>query len=244
MLTIVIPMAGAGSRFSKEGYTLPKPFIDVNGRMMIERVLDGLSIVNARYILVIQQKFLDQNAEYLSIISSKYPVTYVTVNQLTQGACCSALAAYKQISLDHPVLFADSDNIFNNQVVKKFIEYIKVHKFDGALLTFKSSEPCFSYAEINKNGLVIRTKEKDVISAHAIAGVYFFSKGEYFIDNAIEMIIYGDKEKNEFYMSNVYNYAIRKGLKIGIFDINQDDWHCVGTPIKLKEYLAMGDKKK
>ena len=112
-----------------------------------------------------------------------------------------------------------------------------MRKLDGALLTFESSEPCFSYAKINKNGFVIHTKEKKVISTHAIAGAYFFSKGEYFIDNAIEMIIYGDKEKNEFYMSNVYNYAINNDLKIGIFDINQNDLYCVGTPTKLKEYL-------
>ena len=35
MINIVIPMAGAGSRFAKAGYKNPKPFIDVLGKPMI-----------------------------------------------------------------------------------------------------------------------------------------------------------------------------------------------------------------
>ena len=32
-------MAGAGSRFSKEGYDTPKPFIQVNGKNMVNQAL-------------------------------------------------------------------------------------------------------------------------------------------------------------------------------------------------------------
>ena len=50
MINIVIPMAGLGSRFVKKGYEKPKPFIDVNGKPMIVRVLENLSYPNAKYI--------------------------------------------------------------------------------------------------------------------------------------------------------------------------------------------------
>ena len=52
MINIVIPMAGAGSRFVKAGYKTPKPFIDVLGKPMIVRVLENLPYQDARYILI------------------------------------------------------------------------------------------------------------------------------------------------------------------------------------------------
>ena len=41
---IVVPMAGRGSRFTENGYTDSKPFIDVNGKPMIQRVIENLNI--------------------------------------------------------------------------------------------------------------------------------------------------------------------------------------------------------
>jgi len=41
---IVIPMAGRGSRFEEQGYIDKKPFIDVNGKPMVHRVIENLGI--------------------------------------------------------------------------------------------------------------------------------------------------------------------------------------------------------
>ena len=41
---ILIPMAGRGSRFEEQGYTDKKPFIDVNGKPMIQRVIENLGM--------------------------------------------------------------------------------------------------------------------------------------------------------------------------------------------------------
>jgi len=42
-MNVLIPMAGAGSRFIDAGYDLPKPLIDVCGKPMIGRVIDSLA---------------------------------------------------------------------------------------------------------------------------------------------------------------------------------------------------------
>ena len=93
MINVVIPMAGAGSRFSAAGFALPKPFIDVRGRMMIERVLDGLRCSNAHYTLIIQRAFEEQHADLLQRLTEHFPVAFLCVEKLTQGACCTALAS-------------------------------------------------------------------------------------------------------------------------------------------------------
>lgn len=237
MLNIIIPMAGAGSRFKVAGYDLPKPFIDVNGQMMIERVLDGINYPNAHYTLIIQEEFEKENKVQLEKLANKYHVAFVSVKKLTQGACCTALAAHEIINNNIPVVFADSDNIFNNATFQAFVDDCLRRNLDGGLLTFNTDKECYSYAAIDNNGIVTHTREKEVISNHAITGVYMFKNGADFVRCAIDMMIYGDKAKNEFYMSNVYNYAVQKGLNIGVYDIKETDWDCVGTPQQLKEYL-------
>lgn len=237
MLNIVIPMAGAGSRFRTQGYTLPKPFIDVNGKMMIERVLDGVYYPNAHFTLIIQKQFEEENREQLEKLSSKYHVAFISVDKLTQGASCTALAAHEVINSNIPVIFADSDNIFDNKTFQNFVNDCLTRKLDGSLLTFNTNKDCFSFAATDSNGYVTQTKEKEVISNHAICGVYMFTRGADFVKNTVEMMIYGDRAKNEYYMSNVYNYAVKNGAKIGVFDIQQQDWDCVGTPEQLEEYL-------
>lgn len=237
MINIVIPMAGEGSRFQLAGYNMPKPFIDVNEKMMIEHVLDGIQIEDAIYTLIIQERFKKEYQSKLDILSKKYGVHFVTVEKLTQGASCTALAAYELINNDTMAIFADSDNFFNNTAFKAFIEDAKNRHLDGSLLTFNTIEPYFSFVELDSNGYGIKTAEKDPISNHAITGVYLFARGHDFVKYAINMMIYGDRAKNEYYMSNVYNWAIKAGAKIGCFDIAADDWTCVGTPEQLKEYL-------
>lgn len=238
MLNIVIPMAGAGSRFKAQGYDLPKPFIDINGKMMIEHVLDGINYPNAHYTLIIQKQFETENRDQLEKLSKHYHVAFLSVDKLTQGACCTALASHEIINNNLPVIFADSDNIFDNLAFQNFVKDCLDRKLDGSLLTFNTQEACFSFVETDENGYALRTKEKEVISNHAITGVYMFRRGADFVKNAIDMMIYGDKAKNEYYMSNVYNHAIRNGAQIGIYDIHVQDWACVGTPEQLKKYLG------
>ena len=75
---IVIPMAGAGSRFAIAGYTKPKPFIDVLGKPMIVRVLENLTCKDARYILIARDEDLDQEKEQVKKIIADYEGTNAT----------------------------------------------------------------------------------------------------------------------------------------------------------------------
>ncbi len=237
-------MAGAGSRFAVAGYTVPKPFIQFNEKMMIEHVLDSLSVSDAHYTLIIQQQFLSDNYNDLQKIASKYNLGFITVDELTQGACCTALAAHQVINNDIPVVFADSDNIFDKGVFSDFLCFTRHETMDGCLLTVKSEKACYSYASLDNKDNVIETKEKEVISNHAIAGIYYFSHGFDFCKSAIDLLIYGKKTKGEFYMSNVFNRAIKKyEKKIKVYDIEESKFHCVGTPEQLDAYVKMYKEK-
>ena len=241
-VNIVIPMAGAGSRFKVAGYDVPKPFIKFKEKMMIEHVLSSFNAIDARFILILQERFLTEQKEQLNYLKSKYPVSFVTVPKLTMGAAITSLAAHKTIDKTGDIIFADSDNIFKSSDILNFLQYVREKDFSGALLTTKSDKPCYSYAKIDKDGYLVETKEKEVISNHAITGVYYFKNLEEFKDAVIDLVVESDITKGEFYMSNVFNHLKKITSKIGIFDVGHFD--CVGTPEQLDKYIKEHSNEK
>jgi NDP-sugar pyrophosphorylase family protein len=238
MINILIPMAGAGSRFAKAGYEKPKPFIDVNGKPMIARVLENLSYPEARYILVGRKDQMEQESELVKEIEEKYNAIFVPIEKLTEGTACTVLYAKKMIDNDTPLLIANSDQIVDMNI-GDFIDDCKNRNLDGSILTFidKEMSSKWSFAKTDDMGLVTEVKEKIVISDRATVGIYLFSRGKDFVDSAIEMIIENDRVNNEFYTCPTYNYLIKEGQKIGIYDIEFDQMHGIGTPEDLNLYL-------
>lgn len=236
-INIIIPMAGRGARFGARDYAVPKPFVEFKGRMMIEHVLEGLMIGHARHILIIRSDFEAEHTEKLERIRSRFAVSFLAVERVTQGAACTALAAHRLIDSVTPVLFADADNIFQAGDIRAFISDAQQRDLDGALLTITADSPDYSYARLDDRGLVCETREKKVISNHAIAGAYYFARGSDFVDAAIDMLICGDMQNDEYYISNVYNHLIAKNKTVGVFQIPIERYWCVGTPEQLETYL-------
>jgi len=206
--------------------------------MMIEHVLGSFENVEANFILVLQEKFLTEQKKQLEKLKSRYRLDFVTVPKLTMGAAITALAAHKKVDSNKDIIFADSDNIFNKDDISNFITYARENELSGALLTISSNNPCYSYAKVDENNYLVETKEKEVISSHAITGVYYFKSLEQFRDSVIDLVVESDLSKGEFYMSNVYNHLKKLTSKISVFDIKHFD--CVGTPEQLKQYIERG----
>lgn len=244
MINIVIPMAGAGSRFATAGYEKPKPFIDVNGKPMIERVLENLAYPEARYILIARKEHMEKEREFVKKIEEKFDATFIPVEKLTEGTACTVLYARKFINNDEPLLIANSDQIVDMDIAS-FIDDCRCRSMDGSILTFidKYADPKWSFAKISDNGFVTEVKEKVVISEHATVGIYLYSKGREFINAAIDMIVENDRVNDEFYTCPTYNYAIKEGAQVGIYNISFEQMHGIGTPDDLKLYLNRLDAK-
>ena len=113
-MKILIPMAGEGSRFAKEGYTFPKPLIDVAGKPMIQRVVENLDF-DAEYIFLVRKTHIEK---YHGLLSTLKRITngrcrHVVVDGLTEGAACTALLASEMIDTDESLLIANSDQIIS-----------------------------------------------------------------------------------------------------------------------------------
>lgn len=232
-LNILIPMAGAGSRFEKAGYTFPKPLIDVNGKPMIQVVIENLNI-KANYIYIVQKSHREKyNLDtLLNLITPNCKI--VEVDGLTEGAASTALLAKEYINNDKPLFFANSDQ-FVEWDSNEFMYKMNETNADGGIVSFTATHPKWSFAKIDENGLVTEVAEKNPISDIATVGYYWWKNGSNFVKYAEQMIDKDLRINNEFYVCPVFNEAIKDNKEIRTFDVEKM-WG-LGTPEDLKHYL-------
>ena len=208
-LNVLIPMAGAGSRFAQQGYTFPKPLIEVNGKPMIQVVVENLNI-EAHYIFIVQQEHYEKyNLKYmLNLIAPGCDI--VQINGITEGAACSTLLAKDYINNDSPLLIANSDQYVewnSNECMYAFT----ADEIDGGIVTFKATHPKWSYALLGSDGFVSEVAEKKVISNEATVGIYYWKKGSEYVKYAEQMI---NNNKRNVYFPNRSKIFIRNVLRL------------------------------
>jgi len=233
-MNVLIPMAGAGSRFAQAGYTFPKPLIDINGKPMIQVVVDNLNI-DAHYIFLVQKDHYEKYnlQSILNLIAPGCDI--IQVDGLTEGAACTTLLAKDFINNHNPLVLANSDQFVewdSNECLYAFT----ADDIDGGILSFKSMHPKWSYAKLNEKGFVEQVAEKNPISDNATVGIYFWKKGSDYVKYAEQMIEKNIRTNNEFYVCPAFNEAIADGKKIRLKQIEKM-WG-LGTPEDLNCFLG------
>jgi dTDP-glucose pyrophosphorylase len=232
-LNVLIPMAGAGSRFAQAGYTFPKPLIEVRGRPMIQVVVENLNI-EANYIFIVQREHFEKyNLKYLlNLIAPNCKI--VQVDGITEGAACTTLLAKEFIDNDAPLVMANSDQFVewnSNECLYAF----SADNIDGGIITFEATHPKWSYAKLGEDGFVNEVAEKRPISNLATVGIYYWSHGSDYVKYAEQMISKNIRTNNEFYVAPVFNEAIEDDKKIRVKNIEKM-WG-IGTPEDLNYFL-------
>jgi dTDP-glucose pyrophosphorylase len=238
MTNVVVPMAGAGSRFAEAGYELPKFLIDVKGMPMAKRAIWG-SGIGGRVIYIVQAEHNKKYnlAELFPDFTPELEVMIVEVDGITEGAAATVLAAKEHIDSEELLVICDPDGAVEWEPNEFLVDVGEGRGLDGAIATFRSQDPKFSYAKADENLVVSEVSEKDPISEHACAGVYYWRHGYDFVKYAEQMISEDKRVNGEFYVAPVYNAAIADGAKVGIYEVN--DFHSMGTPEELEAYMQI-----
>ena len=239
-MNVLIPMAGAGSRFEQAGYTFPKPLIEVNGKPMIQTVVENLNI-DARHIFIVQKEHYEKyNLKYLLNLITDNNCEIVQVDGITEGAACTTLLAKHFIDNDEPLVMANSDQ-FVEWDSNEFMYSMVADNVDGGIVSFEATHPKWSFAKLDDDGFVSEVAEKKPISNIATVGVYYWTKGSDYVKYAEQMINKDIRTNNEFYVCPVFNEAIGDNKKIKIFPIEKM-WG-LGTPEDLNRFLENGGNK-
>ncbi len=238
-LNIVVPMAGEGSRFSKAGFTFPKPLIEIHHKPMIQLVVENLGLKGS-FIFIVKKEHLEKYnlKSFLNIVAPKCKI--ITIDKLTEGAACTVLLAKKYINNSKPLVISNSDQFIEWNPSETMYNF-STKQVDGGILTFNATHPKWSYAKIDKNNNVVKVAEKQVISNNATVGIYYWKEGKDFVKYADQMISKNIRVDNEFYVCPVFNQAIKDKKKIIIKEI--DSMWGLGTPEDLDYFLKHYPKK-
>lgn len=243
-INIVMPLSGEGTSFKNAGYTFPKPLIDINGKPMVQLVIENIKPrFKHKFILICKSEHYGKYSLaqiFDNATSGNFEV--IQVFAPTRGAACTVLIAVDLINNEDELIIANGDQVIDANI-NQFIRFARKSKADGVILTFPSQHPKWSYAGTNKFGVVLEVAEKKVISNHATSGIYYFRKGKFFVEGAFSMILKDIRFNNDFYVCPVYNELILAGKKIIIWEIKQSQMHGLGTPEDLNRYLSIANKK-
>ncbi len=225
---LIMPMGGAGSRFYKNGYKIPKPLIEINDKPFLfwatQSIVKFVDLIDVTFVVLkqhVEQFHIDE------VIKKYYPKAKIVIlNEILNGAVLTCMEGVKNIDDNYPIVFNDCDHLFICSKLYKQINNNLLNTYDGALLSFKSNDSKYSFLEEDENGNVIKTVEKQSITDNAICGTYIFNNKETFINNATEYL--KNCEYSEYFMSGVYNTMIKNELIIKYFTV---DAHLdFGTP--------------
>ncbi|MGZ5440338.1 MAG: glycosyltransferase family 2 protein [Thermoanaerobaculia bacterium] len=232
--TILIPLAGRGSRFVEAGYTEPKPFIPVFGRPMVWWALQTFASVlrddAARVLFIVHERDRDYEKQ-LRALHSSARISVITIAADTRGQAESALAARPHVDADAPLYIHNCDTYS-----ELALEEIASSGAQGALAYFPSHDPAFSYLRTDDDGNVVEVAEKRVISDKASNGLYYFHRAADFFDAAREMIDRHEDVRGEYYVMPCYNTLIARGDRITAIPV-QRNW-VLGTPEDLARFIV------
>ena len=229
--TLALPMAGAGSRFSKEGYTSPKPFIQVNGKNMVDQAVRCLPKTDE----VIYACLKDHQAPGENV---------VWIDEVLEGQACTTEKIVEQCDPDNSILVSACDNgVFYD--ADKFLDLVNDEDNDIIVWTYRNNytshlQPnAYSWVNCDSEGNISSVDVKNFtgenpVNEYAITGTMFFRTKEIF-HRSLESLYKNDNRTNgEFYVDSMLNEAINLGYKVRNFEI--DNYICWGTPNDLKTY--------
>ena len=241
-MQIVITMAGLGTRFKKAGYTMPKYEIKVRGRSLFSWSMESL------------EGFYDEKNDYYFIVRSEDDASHfiksewestgrdagkvhvIELDHMTDGQATTAMLASSEWKKDDPLLIYNIDT------------YVEAGQMKTADITGDGFIPCFkapgdhwSFVELDEAGDAVSVREKARISDNCTLGAYYFSScglyeqmySEYYSDDS-------NMEKGEKYVAPLYNYMIKKGMKVRISLVDPKSVHVLGTPEELEIFANEG----
>lgn len=233
MINVLLPAMGT-SAFFKDNY-FPKPLIEINGRTMLELVVEDYSCLEPKnYIFV----FSEEDCRKFHLDASTKILTpagrVVKLRSQTAGALCTCLMAVKYIDNTTPLLIVNSDQVID-------VDYIKVLRYfesivaDAGVITFPSIHPRWSYAR-KESGEVVEVAEKRPLSKDAIAGFYYYKKGCDFVEAAKKALVKQRHLDGKYYISSSINELILMGKRVGYYDIEKEQYKSFYSPAKIKEF--------
>lgn len=252
MMNIIIPMAGAGKRFSESGYTIPKPALPTIDRrtgrelpMVVCAVLDLPGVEpEGRNVTFIDRDFHKKDGVEEAVGEVFPKARFITIDRLTEGQACTCLLAKELINNDEELLIAGCDNgmVFDADQFERAKReadcLVFTYRYNEAVL---ANPDAYGWMRVDSENAITGLSIKKAISDtpmndHAVVATFWFRKGGLFVRAAEKMIAEGDRVNGEFYVDEVVKHVLELGYKAKVFEISRYiGW---GTPKDYENYMG------
>ena len=238
-IQLIIPAAGAGTRFREVGLSVAKPLIEIGGFPMILWVMSNFDLSEGDSVIIVCQKVdgLPSKLQgYLSGFLCK--VDFVEIEGLTTGPASTVELAIPLLNPNLPIVVANSDQYVSGDL-SEFMSNVRSANYSGTILTMLASGKKWSYIGRDAYGSISQVVEKIEISAEATVGIYSWANLEILEKSITYLKSNNLLVNNEFYIAPSYNYLIAKNLSICCVSVGHhgDKVHGLGTPGDLNEFL-------
>lgn len=246
--TLILPMAGAGSRFSIKGYHNPKPLLDVNGSPMIVQAVKCLPETTNKIFICLEEHLQKYNIQ--ETLENNFDKTQIFgIHEITQGQACTCEIGINKnkFNCEKPILISACDNgVYYDK--EKYQKMVDDESIDVIVWTFrnnptsKNNPNMYAWLETDENDYIINVSCKkfdntkhNLKTSHVIIGTMFFRKAKYFIDGLNKNYNENIRSNGEFYVDDIINQNIKDNLNVKVFEV--DNYICWGTPDDYETYL-------
>ena len=242
-ISLLIPAAGKGSRFSDIGIDIPKPLIPIWEIPMLLWVIANFPLQSQDRVIVLSQSSHAVPAklnDFLKYVD--FAVDFVEIDYWTDGPAHSLEILLSNVAPDTPVICANSDQ-FVFEGLDSFTDAVRQGNTEGQILTMEASSNAWSYVGRAADGRVNRVVEKVEISKEATVGVYGWTTSTICSDSLAWQRSIGQKVNNEFYVAPSYHHLIEQNLEISTHSvgIHGEGVHGLGTPSDLEHFLTLAN---
>ena len=238
-MTIIIPMAGLSSRFSKGGYTLPKYMLYIKDKTLFNLAVSSFDkyFKTCKFVFIARDvfdttRFVEEEWKLLGITDYQ-----VVVTEPTRGQAETVFKGVEgaNIAADESILIFNIDTFRPGFTFPSYVE-----SWDGYLECFVGDGANWSYAKTEDGTVdtkVIETAEKKEISNFCSTGIYYFKHSSDFVNAYHENEITPINGVKELFVAPLYNLLIRDGKNIHVDIINKEEVIFCGVPQEYVDYL-------
>jgi NDP-sugar pyrophosphorylase family protein len=236
---LVIPMAGAGTRFVEAGYTTPKPLLPIHGVPMYEVVVLNVLPPGAQRVVIVARSewHLEESVSKLGERLG-LDLHLVEVSETTGGPADTVEFAVPLLDPGAPVVVANSDQYVDANLTE-FHDLVEAPEVDGVILAMEDDDPKWSYVSLDSDGKAEVVREKKVISPYATVGIYGFCNVWTMLDGFSQMRRKNDRTNGEFYVAPSYNYLIERGARVQVSNLGPIGtvMHGMGIPEDYESFI-------
>lgn len=242
--TLVLPMAGAGSRFFNVGYSDPKPLLDIEGLPMVIQAVNQLPSTS-KQIFICQNEHLKKYPIDKTIYNYYKNSNIIDIDYITEGQACTCELAFKSTNIslnDHLMISACDNGVYYD--INEYTKLLDDESVDIIIWSFSNNPTgklypnMYAWLDVDDNNFIKRVSIKkpfnDCENKHAIIGTMLFKKAKYYL-KGLELIYENNLRTNgEFYVDNMIEPLVNAGYRCKIFDVT--NYLCWGTPNDYKTY--------